>query len=288
MKGEFLLTKITGLIIMSIALLAAIFCLVFGIRVRPDLKRKNSLKTRFLVAVTVIMASITGCFSSDSGATKTPTAIVAENMDTEKVIEDLKEKWGRMKEISEITDPVSNKKAMAKEIKELDNDIKNYIDSLERADYFSPVFHDAVLYIYNATYRKVLAWADNPGDHISSPPNENTTCYLAGPPVWEYRDLYSKEELEKQFSLLKELYEKGNLDKETYDEAKKNIEGKLALLDKAGEYWKDKGEERDQVREDYILVKLYDSNAGGIQEGKEVEEDLIEASKFIVILEKAR
>ncbi len=157
---------------------------------------------------------------------------------------------------------------------------------LERADYFSPVFRDALIYIYNKNYEKIVAWADNPEEHI--PGEEIIMCYAAGPPIWETGDASSREELEKKLSLLKELYEKGNLDKENYEKAKDNIEGKLALIDKAVEYWKDKGEERDQVREDYILVKLYDGNTGGIQEGKEVEYDLIEASKFIVILEKAR
>jgi len=58
------LTKITAIIIMSLAALAAIFCLLFKIKINPNLYDRRSLKAKFLVAISIMMAFFAGFFTS--------------------------------------------------------------------------------------------------------------------------------------------------------------------------------------------------------------------------------
>jgi len=59
-----ILAKITGILIISLASLVAIFCILLKIKVRPDLSNKRNLKVKFLIAVSIMMAFFTGFFTS--------------------------------------------------------------------------------------------------------------------------------------------------------------------------------------------------------------------------------
>ncbi|MEQ8223609.1 MAG: hypothetical protein ABRQ37_14955 [Candidatus Eremiobacterota bacterium] len=80
------MTKITAIIIMIVAALAAIFCLLFKIKVNPSLSDRKSLKAKFFVALSIMMAFFAGFFTSCKtqeqaiAGTTTPTELsVSEN-----------------------------------------------------------------------------------------------------------------------------------------------------------------------------------------------------------------
>ncbi|MEQ8191562.1 MAG: hypothetical protein ABRQ39_26590 [Candidatus Eremiobacterota bacterium] len=58
------MTKITAIIIMIVAALAAIFCLLFKIKINPSLSDRKSLKSKFFVALSIMMAFFAGFFTS--------------------------------------------------------------------------------------------------------------------------------------------------------------------------------------------------------------------------------
>jgi hypothetical protein len=58
------LTKITAIIIMSLAALAAIVCLLFKIKINPHIYDSKSLKSKFFVAISIMMAFFAGFFTS--------------------------------------------------------------------------------------------------------------------------------------------------------------------------------------------------------------------------------
>jgi len=74
--------KITGIIILILATIAAIFCLIFKVKVTSPEGNKKTMKARFLVAVSVVMTFFISFFSSSCGSdnnivrpTSTPSAI---------------------------------------------------------------------------------------------------------------------------------------------------------------------------------------------------------------------
>ena len=103
---------------------------------------------------------------------------------------------------------------------------------------------------------------------------------------WDCTGVDTREELNKKLYLVEELYKKGTVKKEVLDKAKKDIENRLSLLDKADKYWQSKG--KGHEKEIDVILHLYDMNAGGIKDGKPVEKDIFQASEYIVKLESER
>ena len=292
------MTKITGLIIMVIAAVIAIFCILFGIKVMPDLKNKNSVKTRLLIAVSIMIAFFTGCFSSDNGNQKDPVPIVTQEPeakeinDPEKACEELREDWQELKKVDfSVFYYEDTKEEEADKIKELDREINSSLKGLEKSGFISSLEYDAVTFIYEKRFGSLVERAEAV-DLPASTEEEVIMCYAAGPPVptslpeWDYKFLTSKELVEKKLLLLEEIYGSGNIDGETFKKAKSDMEKRLSLLAKCDEYWKDSGGCESHNGEVGILLELYENNTAGIKDGKEVDTELIKASEFIWGLER--
>jgi len=105
---------------------------------------------------------------------------------------------------------------------------------------------------------------------------------------WDCTGVDTRDELNKKLYLVEELYKKETVKKEVLDKAKKDIEDRISLLDKAGKYWQSEGGGKEHAEEIDVILHLYDMNAGGIKDGKPVEKDIFKASEYIVKLEAER
>jgi len=241
-----------------------------------------------IILATSLMATFLGlgCNTSQAGTVDTQNnetpVVVADGNETgeeENILEteswqEVEEKWHGMDKVK-----VSSFEEVSEEVSVQKEDMNKIFKTLIDENYLSPVTADAINFVYGENLRYSLeATVDLP------------CCYE---PIahyeWEVTGIDTREGLENKLALIEELYEKEGAEKEALDAAKKGVEARLSLLDKADEYWKEKGEGpcEEHPKEVDVLLHFFDNNVGKIQENDEAGLDLIKASEFVVILETA-
>ena len=237
---------------------------------------KNTAK---LIIASSLMASFLG-LGCNSSAVNVENAVASngeelsntKEKDENSIWEEVAEKWNSMDEVK-----VSEFDEVYDKVIEEKEDMSEILNQLIEKGNITPITGEAINYVYGENLKSSL---------------ESTVllpcCYEPMPySEWDCTGIDSREGLEKKLALLEELYEKETVEKEILDTAKIGLEQRLSLLDRADEYWSDKGEGKckDHPGEVDILLHLYDQNIGDIQGGKDVSIDLLIASEHILELE---
>ncbi|MEQ8187516.1 MAG: hypothetical protein ABRQ39_06040 [Candidatus Eremiobacterota bacterium] len=226
-----------------------------------------------------VMFSLMATGSYGSPADRPAVAqIIARNdsVSTDKIYET--EEWGKIVKKWDAMDlvKVKNFEEISNKVEEEKKNIGELYENLIKERYISEISAEAINLIYGENLRATLE------GKVELP-----CCYE---PMmiqeWDCTGVDTREELNKKLYLVEELYKKGTVKKEVLDKAKKDIEDRISLLDKADKYWQSKG--KGYEKEVDVILHLYDMNAGGIKDGKPVEKDIFKASEYIVKLEAER
>ena len=235
---------------------------------------------RVLVAASLMMTFLGfGCNSTQAEPVdgKETAPVVANNggevENSEEGWEEVEQKWNEMDKVK-----VSNFEEVSEEVKKQKEEMLDLFSPLIEKEEMSAVTAEAITAVYGENLRGSLE------STVELP-----CCYE---PMmveeWDCSGIDTRDGLEKKLALIEELIEKGGSEKEALEASKKGIENRLDLLFAADKYWDEKGEGpcEEHPAEVDVLLHLYDINAGGIKEAKDVGPDLIKASECIVMLEK--
>jgi hypothetical protein len=235
---------------------------------------------KFITASLMISLFGSGCEYAKIKPQAAAAQIVAKNEENtaNKIYErkewkEIVEKWDNMDRVK-----VKDFEEISRSIQKEQKSMSSLYDSLIKEGYLSKVSAEAINLIYGENLRRTLEGT------VQLP-----TCYEPMMTYeWDCTGVDTREALNKKLYLVEDLYKKGTVKKDILDKAKKEIEERLTLLDKADKYWQSegKGKSESHPKEVDVLLHLYDMNSGGIKEGKSVELELIKASEYIVELEK--
>lgn len=234
-------------------------------------------KDKFITASLMFSLLGTGCYASL--ADKPAAAqIIAKNeeISADKIYQT--EEWAKIAKKWDSMDliKVKNFEEISKTVEKEKKSMSDLYESLIKEGYLSKISAEAINLIYGENLRATLE------GKVELP-----CCYE---PMmeqeWDCTGADTRDALNKKLYLVEDLYKKGTVKKDILDKAKKDIETRLSLLDKADKYWQTEGECGEHQKEVDVILHLYDMNAGGIKDGKSVEKDIFKASGYIVKLEK--
>jgi len=233
-------------------------------------------RAKILIA-TSLMLPFVGPICVPEKVAATPVTAQEETKKAETIFEteewkEIREKWSEIEEVK-----VENFEEAGEKLSESKKGMDSLLNILVEEGYITGVTAAGISAIYCENLQITM-------DSMLPIP----MCYSRpAPPEWDVTGIDTKEELEKKLALVEELYDKGTVEKTILDVAKKDIEKRLSLLDRADKYWTDlnEGTCKDHPGEVDVMIHLYELNTGNIKENKDREIDLIKASEYIVILE---
>ncbi len=237
-------------------------------------------RTDKLITASIMFSLLaTGCYASLADKPAVAQIIAAnEDISTDKIYETeewgkIVKKWDKMSQVK-----VNNFDGIYNIVEKEKKSMSGIYENLIKEGYLSEVSAEALNLVY--------------GENLATTLEGKVELPMCYEPVmmqeWDCTGADTRDELNKKLYLVEDLYKKDTVKKEVLDKAKKDIEDRLSLLDKADKYWNN--EEKDDVHSKKIdvILHLYDMNVGGIKDGKSVEKDIFKASEYIVKLESER
>ena len=164
---------------MTLAAAAAVFCIIFKIKVVINKERKRSFKGEFLLAVSLMVAFFTGLFTSSKirAGTVINSIYTGEAMLFEiRAEEKIQQKWNKANKGGLISFNIEKEK----------REMKNLLEELEKKGEFSSITSEAILYMYGMTLKMNSIKEENtPQEPDTTPlpepeetPYRRPTCYM--------------------------------------------------------------------------------------------------------------